>query len=78
MMVMSWRLGARPHRLSLPIGNGCSVLRRGRLLGGRMESDPLHAPMKWLLATPSPARTPGIGASRLHAPAISAAHLAKN
>ena len=24
MMVVSWRVGARPHRLSLPIGNGCS------------------------------------------------------
>ena len=24
MMVVSWRLGARPHRLSLPIGSSCS------------------------------------------------------
>ena len=44
MMVMSWRLGARPHRLSLPIGNGCSD-EVGSLAGAwRVTLSMVHGP----------------------------------
>ena len=60
MLVVSWRLGAPRHRLSLPNPNGCSD-QHGFLAGAwRQASGPLQAPIKWLLPAPSPRRTPRI------------------
>ena len=59
MMVVSWRLGAPRHRLSLPKPNDCSD-QHGFLAGasGVAVSMP---PLRSQLPAPSPRRTPRIG-----------------
>ena len=61
MLVVSLRLGAPRHRRSLPIGSSCSD-EVGSLAGAWREAVS-KPPPRLRLPTPSPRRTPRIGAS---------------
>ena len=61
ILVVAWYLDAPRHRRSLPIGSGCSN-EVGSLAGSWREAVSMP-PLRLRLPAPSPARTPGIGAS---------------
>ena len=66
ILVVSWPSAALRHRRSLPIGNGCcDEVQVGSLAGACREAVSMP-PLRLRLPAPSPARTPGIGASNHH------------